>query len=88
MQSVHVDPQRAPHAPKGASWGDDHETRAFGQATTGGVMGSYGLSCDKLLSVDIVTADGKLLKAAPARIPTASEGERQRQFWRGDTPSR
>ena len=75
LKSVHVDPTAAPHAPKGHPRGAfDHETRAFGQATTGGVMGSYGLSCDKLLSVDIVTADGKLLKPAPARIPTASEG--------------
>ena len=34
-----------------------------------GGMGSYGLSCDKLLSVDIVTADGKLLKAGAGENP-------------------
>jgi FAD/FMN-containing dehydrogenase len=32
-------------------------------------MGSYGLSCDKRLSVDIVTADGKLLKAGAGENP-------------------
>jgi FAD/FMN-containing dehydrogenase len=66
MKSVHVDPTaRTARAEGGIPWGEcDHETRACGQATTGGVMGSYGLSCDKLLSVDIVTADGKLLKAS------------------------
>ena len=71
MQSVHVDPTaRTTRAEGGIPWGAcDHETRAFGQATTGGVMGSYGLSCDKLLSVDIVTADGKLLKAGAGENP-------------------
>jgi FAD/FMN-containing dehydrogenase len=66
MKSVHVDPTaRTARAEGGIPWGEcDHETRACGQATTGGVMSSYGLSCDKLLSVDIVTADGKLLKAS------------------------
>jgi FAD/FMN-containing dehydrogenase len=71
MKSVHVDPTaRTARAAGGITWGEfDHETRAFGQATTGGVMGSYGLSCDKLLSVDIVTADGKLLKAGASENP-------------------
>jgi hypothetical protein len=32
-------------------------------------MGPYGLRCDKLLSVDIVTADGKLLKAGASEHP-------------------
>ena len=32
-------------------------------------MGSYGLSCDKLLSVDIVTADGKRLNAGTGEHP-------------------
>ena len=74
MKSVHVDPPaRTARAEGGIPWGEcDHETRACGQATTGGVMGSYGLSCDKLLSVDIVTADGKLL--------TASAGENPERF--------
>ena len=71
MKSVHVDPTaRTARAEGGIPWGEcDHETRAFGQATTGGVMGSYGLSCDKLLSFDIVTADGKLLKAGAGENP-------------------
>jgi len=71
MQSVHADPTACTaRAEGGIPWGEcDHETRAFGQATTGGGMGSYGLSCDKLLSVDIVTADGKLLKAGAGENP-------------------
>jgi FAD/FMN-containing dehydrogenase len=71
MKSVHVDPTaRTARAEGGIPWGEcDHETRACGQATTGGGMGSYGLSCDKLLSVDIVTADGKLLKAGAGENP-------------------
>ena len=71
MKSVHVDPTACTaRAEGGIPWGEcDHETRAFGQATTGGVMGSYGLSCEKLLSVDIVTADGKLLKAGAGENP-------------------
>ena len=71
MQSVHVDPTaRTARAEGGIPWGEcDHETRACGQATTGGVMGSYGLRCDTLLSVDIVTADGKLLKASAGEHP-------------------
>ena len=71
MKSVHVDPTaRTARAEGGIPWGEfDHQTRAFGQATTGGVMGSYGLSCDKLLSVDILTADGKLLKAGAGENP-------------------
>jgi FAD/FMN-containing dehydrogenase len=84
MQSVRVDPvQRTARAEGGVTWGEfDHETQAFGLATTGGVipttgiagltlgggigwlMGKHGLSCDNLLSVDIVTADGKLLHAS------------------------
>ena len=39
----------------------------------GWLMGSYGLSCDNLLSVDLVTADGKLLKA--------SASENRDLFW-------
>jgi hypothetical protein len=51
MESVHVDPTaRTARAEGGIPWGEfDHETQACGQATTGGVTGSYGLSCDKLL---------------------------------------
>jgi hypothetical protein len=71
MQSVHVDPTaRTAHAEGGSPWGAcDHATRACGQAITGGVMGSYGLRCDKFLSVDSVTADGKLLKAGAGENP-------------------
>jgi FAD/FMN-containing dehydrogenase len=39
----------------------------------GFLMGSYGLSCDNVLSVDIVTADGSLL--------TASEQENPDLYW-------
>jgi FAD/FMN-containing dehydrogenase len=81
MKSVHVDPHhRTVRAEAGVTWGEfDHETQAFGLATTGGVVGStgiagltlggghgflmrrYGLACDNLLSVDVVTADGRWL---------------------------
>lgn len=84
MKSVRVDPGRhTARAEGGATWGDfDHETQAFGLATTGGIVPStgiagltlgggigylnrkYGLSCDNLLSADVVTADGKMLKAS------------------------
>jgi FAD/FMN-containing dehydrogenase len=39
-------------------------------------MGSYGLSCDNLLSVDIVTADGQLLKASANENPDLFWGVR------------
>src|SRR5262245_20059995 len=84
MRSVHVDPvQCTARAEGGATWGEfDHETQAFGLASTGGtdsttgiagltlggglgwLAGKYGLACDNLLSVDIVTADGQLLKVS------------------------
>jgi FAD/FMN-containing dehydrogenase len=35
----------------------------------GWLRGKYGLTCDCLLSVDIVTADGQFLKASPTRHP-------------------
>lgn len=96
MKSVHVDPAaRTARAEGGATWGDfDHETQAFGLATTGGVisstgvagltlgggigwlMGSYGLSCDNLLSVDLVTAEGKLVKASASEHPDLFWGVR------------
>jgi FAD binding domain/Berberine and berberine like len=83
MKSVHVDPHhRTVRAEAGVTWGEfDHETQAFGLATTGGVVGStgiagltlggghgflmrrYGLACDNLLSVDVVTAAGRWLGA-------------------------
>jgi FAD/FMN-containing dehydrogenase len=93
MKSVHVDPQhRTVRAEAGVTWGEfDHETQAFGLATTGGVVSStgiagltlggghgflmrrYGLACDNLLSVDVVTADGCFL--------TASEEENEDLLW-------
>ena len=71
MTSVPVDPTaRTARAEGGIPWGAcDHETRACGQATTGGVMGSYGLRGDTLLSADSVTADGKLLQAGAGEHP-------------------
>jgi FAD/FMN-containing dehydrogenase len=93
MKSVRVDPVgRTARAEGGCTWGDfDHETQAFGLATTGGIarptgiagltlggghgylMRTYGLSCDNLLSADVVTADGRLL--------TASATENADLFW-------
>jgi len=92
-RGVRVDPvSRTARALGGATWGDfDHETHAYGLATTGGVMRTtgiagltlaggqgllmrkYGLACDNLLSVDVVTADGRLI--------TASAEENADLFW-------
>jgi FAD/FMN-containing dehydrogenase len=93
MRGVRVDAARqTARAEGGATWGDfDHETQAFGLATTGGavrptgiagltlggghgfLMRKYGLTCDSLLSVDLVTAEGHLL--------TASADEHADLFW-------
>ena len=84
MRSIRVDPKRrTARAEGGVTWGElDHETQAFGLATTGGsvsdtgiagltlggglgwLAGKCGLSCDNLLSADVVTADGTLLVAS------------------------
>ncbi len=93
MRGVRVDAARQTvRAEGGVTWGDfDHETQAFGLATTGGIarptgiagltlggghgflMRKYGLACDNLLSVDLVTAEGHLL--------TASANEHADLFW-------
>jgi FAD/FMN-containing dehydrogenase len=93
MRGVRVDAARqTARADGGVTWGDfDHETQAFGLATTGGLvrqtgiagltlggghgflMRKYGLACDNLLSVDLVTAEGRLL--------TASADENADLFW-------
>jgi len=83
MRSVRVAPERRrAWADGGALWGDfDHETQAFGLATTGGIvthtgvagltlgggigwlMRKHGTTADNLLGADVVTADGRLVRA-------------------------
>jgi FAD/FMN-containing dehydrogenase len=84
MKGIRVDPAaRTARAQPGLRLGEfDHETQAFGLATTLGVNtdtgiagltpgggygwlgGKFGLTCDNLLSADVVTADGRLVSAA------------------------
>ncbi|HYU19383.1 MAG TPA: FAD-binding oxidoreductase [Chloroflexota bacterium] len=84
MKGIHVDPVgRTARAEGGVTLGElDHETQAFGLATTVGIVPTtgiagltlgggvgrigrkYGLACDNLLSVDLVTADGRFLRAS------------------------
>jgi FAD/FMN-containing dehydrogenase len=93
MKGMRVDPaSRTARAQAGLTWGEfDHETQAFGLATTGGListtgiagftlgggigwlMRKHGLTCDNLLSADMVTADGKFL--------TANKNENADLFW-------
>jgi len=93
MKGIRVDlVRRTAQAQAGLTLGEfDHETQAFGLATTLGVVsvtgiagltlggglgwlnGKYGLACDNLLSADVVTADGRLLRA--------SYGENEDLFW-------
>ena len=93
MKGIRVDPvRRTAVAEAGVLLGEfDHETQAFGLATTSGVVTTtgiggltlgggegrlgrkYGHTCDNLLSADVVTADGRFLRA--------SAEENQDLFW-------
>src|SRR5919108_814204 len=93
MQGIRVDPaSRTAVAQAGLTWaGFDHETQAFGLATTGGLVSStgisgftlgggvgwlmrkHGLTCDNLIAADVVTADGRLVRA--------SEDENAELYW-------
>jgi len=93
MKGIRVDPVlRTARAEAGLTWGEfDHETQAFGLATTGGAISTtgiagltlggglgwlerkYGLTCDNVLSFDMVTAEGQLV--------TASDTENSDLFW-------
>lgn len=93
MRGIRVDPiRRTVRAEPGLTWKElDHETLAFGLATTGGTVSHtgiagltlggglgwqaarHGLTCDNLLSADIVTAEGQLL--------TANESQNEDLFW-------
>jgi len=86
MRGIRVDPEtRTARAQAGALWGDfDHETQAFGLATTGGIVThtgvagltlgggigwlqrKHGLTIDQLIGVDLITAEGELVKASAA----------------------
>ena len=94
MRGVRVDlATKTVRAQGGALWGDvDHESQAFGLATSGGVVSTtgiggltlgggsqtwlirrYGSTADNLVSADVVTAAGDLLRA--------SETENADLFW-------
>jgi FAD/FMN-containing dehydrogenase len=96
MKGIRVDPvRRTAAAQPGVKLGEfDHETQAFGLATTLGIAtdtgiagltlgggygwlgGKYGLACDNLISVDVVTADGQLLTASASENPDLFWGVR------------
>ncbi|TFH87233.1 FAD-binding oxidoreductase [Billgrantia azerbaijanica] len=93
MRSVRVDPyQRVARAEGGATWGDfDHETQAFGLATTGGVVPTTGIAGLTLgggigyLNRKHGLACDNLLSAdvvtAEGRLVTASADEHPDLFW-------
>jgi FAD/FMN-containing dehydrogenase len=83
MKGVRVDlDRRIATAQAGLLWSElDHETQAFGLATTGGYVSTtgiagltlgggighlarnLGLACDRLIGADLVTADGRVVRA-------------------------
>jgi FAD/FMN-containing dehydrogenase len=89
MKGLWVDPRaRVARAQAGLLWGElDHETQAFGLATTGGIvshtgiagltlggglgwlMRRHGLTADNLLSADVVTVDGAIVRASVEEHP-------------------
>ncbi|MGH9387241.1 MAG: FAD-binding oxidoreductase [Vicinamibacterales bacterium] len=84
MKAIRVDPaRRCVRAEPGLTYKEfDHETQAFGLATTGGTVSAtgiagltlgggigwlmrvHGLACDNLIAADVVTADGRLIRAS------------------------
>ncbi len=93
MRGVRVDPMAKTARVQGGSLlGDlDHESQAFGLATTTGTVSHtgvagltlgggfgrlgrrFGLACDNLRAVDVITADGKFVRA--------SDSENADLFW-------
>jgi FAD/FMN-containing dehydrogenase len=89
MKGIRVDPDaRTARVQAGVLWGElDHETQAFGLATTGGIVThtgvagltlgggigwlqrKLGLTIDQLLGVDLVTAEGELMRASESENP-------------------
>jgi FAD/FMN-containing dehydrogenase len=93
MRSVRVDPaRRTARAEGGATWGDfDHETQAFGLATTGGIArptgiagltlgGGHGFLMRRfgLACDNLLSAD---VVTADGRLLTTSADERSDLFW-------
>src|SRR3954466_3799187 len=93
MQGIRVDPQRRTvRAEAGVTWATfDHETQAFGLATTGGLVSSTGIAGLTLgggigwlmrkhgLTIDnLLSAD---VVTADGRVVHASEDENPELFW-------